>query len=160
MSGAAGGVGHVAVQMAKAHGAEVTATCRTNAMGFVKDLGADVVIDYTAQDILECGKKFDVILDASGKLPFRKAKRIMVSDGVFLDLDLKFHNIFFGLIGKRYKLVMADVKRTEIEKVLPMVASGALKPVVGEIFNLVEAVSAITAIEGGQSIRGKAVFLV
>jgi NADPH:quinone reductase-like Zn-dependent oxidoreductase len=158
--GAAGGVGHVAVQMAKAHGAEVTATCRTNAVDFVTGLGADVVIDYTAQDILECGEAFDLILDASGKLPFLKAKRIMKPRGIFLDPDLKFLNLFFGLFGKRYKPVLADVLRTEIEKFLPMLAAGTLRSVVGEVFKFADAIPAITAIEGGQSIRGKAVFVV
>lgn len=158
--GAAGGVGHMAVQMAKAHGAVVTATCRTNAMDFVKGLGADVVIDYTAQDILGCGEKFDLILDASGKLSFRKAKRIMKPRGVFLDPDLKFQNIIFGMFGKRYKAVTADVLRTELEKFMGDVATGTLKPVVGEVFKFSDAVSAITAIEEGRSIRGKAVFVV
>src|SRR5690606_33526417 len=69
INGAAGGVGHVAVQMAKAHGAHVTATCRDSAMEFVKDLGADAVIDYRSQDILESGQSFDVILDAWGRMP-------------------------------------------------------------------------------------------
>ena len=158
--GAAGGVGHVAVQMAKAHGAEVTATCRTNAMSFVKGLGADVVIDYTAQDILDCGEVFDLILDTSGTLPFRKAKRIMKSHGIFLDPDLKFKNFLFGMIGKRYRPVMADVLRTEIEKVIPMLAAGSLKLTIGEVFNFKGAVSVITAIEEGRSIRGKAVFVI
>ncbi len=157
VNGAAGGVGHVAVQMARGAGATVTATCRTGAMEFVKGLGANVVIDYGAQDILASSVLFDTILDTSGRLPFRKARRIMKPNGVFLDPDLKFQNIPFGLVGKRYRPVMADVRRAGIETLSTMVAAGTLKPVVGEVFDLSEALAAITAVEQGRSVVGKTV---
>ncbi len=158
INGAAGGIGHVAVQMAKSAGATITATCRSAAMNFVRGLGADAVIDYDAQDILACGVLFDAILDTSGRLSFRKAKRILKSGGVFLDPDLKFQNIPFGLFGKRYRPVMADVRRAGIENLSAMVAAGTLKPAVGEVFDLSEALSAITAVEHGHSVMGKTVF--
>lgn len=160
VNGAAGGIGHVALQMAKNIGATVTATCRAGAMDFVRGLGADTVIDYGTQDVLESDLRFDVILDTSGHLSFRKAKAIMNPGGRFLDPDLKLQNILFGLFGKRYRAVMADVRRAGIENLSAMVAAGTLTPSVGEVFSLSDAIAAITAIEQGHSVMGKTVFAI
>jgi len=59
--GSSGGVGHLAVQIAKIFGAKVTAVCSTRNIEFVKSLGADDVIDYTKENYLDTKKKFDVV---------------------------------------------------------------------------------------------------
>ena len=64
--GASGGVGTYCIQLAKHLGAIVTAVCSTPNMGLVRSLGADHVIDYTAEDITEPAARFDVILQAAG----------------------------------------------------------------------------------------------
>lgn len=68
--GASGGVGSTAVQIAKAEGMHITATCSTNSVQMVKDLGADYVIDYRKDDLNEKfrGLTFDIILDAAGQV--------------------------------------------------------------------------------------------
>lgn len=66
INGAAGGVGTFAVQIAKALGADVTAVCSTGNVEMVRSLGADTVIDYTTDDFVDGGSRFDVMLDNVG----------------------------------------------------------------------------------------------
>jgi len=66
VTAAAGGVGHLAVQIAKARGAYVIGTCRSDKHDFVRDLGADEVIDYTKADVAEQVSGLDVVMDCIG----------------------------------------------------------------------------------------------
>ena len=65
--GAAGGVGSLAVQVAKALGAEVTGVCSTSKVELVRSLGADHVVDYTQEDFADRPERYDVILDTAGR---------------------------------------------------------------------------------------------
>ena len=83
--GASGSVGTFAVQLAKqGFNAQVTGVCSTKNIDLVKSLGAESVVDYTQDDILQSGKSFDVIFDAVGKLSASKVKSILTRDGIFL----------------------------------------------------------------------------
>ena len=80
--GASGAVGTLAVQLAKQHyGAEVTGVCSAVNMGLVRSLGADRVLDYTKEDITTTGDRYDIILDAVGKLPKSKCKHLLTRAG-------------------------------------------------------------------------------
>jgi NADPH:quinone reductase-like Zn-dependent oxidoreductase len=82
--GASGSVGTYALQLAKYWGAEVTGVCSTPNLGWIKDLGADKVIDYTKKSFTESGEKYDVIFDAVRKISSKQSKGSLKEDGVFL----------------------------------------------------------------------------
>ena len=82
--GASGGVGTYAVQIAKAMGAEVTAVCSTQNVETAKSIGADRVIDYTKEDFINSGEKFDLIFDGPANSSLRKLRKLMKPDGTYV----------------------------------------------------------------------------
>jgi NADPH:quinone reductase-like Zn-dependent oxidoreductase len=86
--GASGAIGSAAVQLAKSYGAEVTAVVATRHMDIIKSIGADRVIDYTAEDFSKIDERFDYILDAVGKTSFFRCRRLLKPDGVFAATDV------------------------------------------------------------------------
>jgi NADPH:quinone reductase-like Zn-dependent oxidoreductase len=84
--GSSGSVGSFAVQLAKYLGAEVTGVCSTTNLEWVQALGADKVIDYTAEDFTSSGETYDVVLDAVGKSSPSRSKRALNEKGVFLSV--------------------------------------------------------------------------
>src|SRR4051794_408357 len=81
--GASGGVGTFAVQIAKAFGAHVTGVCSTSKVDMVRSLGADHVIDYTADDT-DGGSRYDVILDTGGHRPLRRLRHSLTPRGTLV----------------------------------------------------------------------------
>lgn len=76
INGSSGGVGHFAVQIAKAYGAKVTAVCSSKNIGFVKTLGADQVIAYDKENIHQHDGKYNLIIDTHGNLSHKDYKRM------------------------------------------------------------------------------------
>jgi NADPH:quinone reductase-like Zn-dependent oxidoreductase len=85
--GASGNVGTYAVQIAKHLGAEVHGVCSTRNLELVKELGADVVIDYTTEEFTQNGVMYDVVFDAVGKMEPSQRKVSLKESGVFLNVD-------------------------------------------------------------------------
>ena len=82
--GASGGVGNLAVQIAKALGAEVTGVCSTAKADLVRSIGADDVIDYTQEDFADGRRRWDVIVDTAGRRPLSKLRRALDSKGTLV----------------------------------------------------------------------------
>lgn len=94
VQGASGSVGHIAVQLAKAFGGNVTGVCSTRNIELVKKFGADHVVDYKKENIATLGKTYDVIIAVNGYQPLSIYKKLLNSNGRF---------VFVGGSGKAIK---------------------------------------------------------
>ena len=97
VNGAGGGVGALALQIAKAHGARVTAVDSTKKLGLLRELGADQVIDYTREDFTKRGDRYDLIFDIPGNYPFSECRRALTTEGRYVLIGHE----KFGESGKR-----------------------------------------------------------
>jgi NADPH:quinone reductase-like Zn-dependent oxidoreductase len=88
VNGATGAIGSAAVQLLKDLGATVTAVCGAENLELVRGLGADRVIDHTAEDFTEDEQRYDVVLDAVGKSSFGRCRRLLKPGGIYLSSDL------------------------------------------------------------------------
>ena len=84
ITGASGGVGTFAVQIAKSLGAEVTGVCSTRNVEMVQSIGADQVIDYTREDFTQGGQRYDLILDNVGSRSLSDTRGALTSNGTLL----------------------------------------------------------------------------
>ncbi len=97
VNGAGGGVGALALQLAKAYGAHVTAVDSTSKLSMLRSLGADEVIDYNKEDFTRRGVRYDLIFDVPGNHPFSACKRALKPDGRYVLIGHE----NFGASGKR-----------------------------------------------------------
>lgn len=152
INGASGAVGTMAVQLAKHRGAEVTAVCGSANVELVRGLGADHVIDYTAQDFTQNGQCYDVVMDAHGNAPYARVKGALKPGGRFLMVvgDL-FQTVAStwerATIGGTTK-VSGDVYRT----LMSLAEQGVLKPVIDTVVPFEQIVEAHRRVDGGHKI--------
>ena len=98
VNGAAGGVGAIAVQLAKAYGAHVTGVDHPGKLALVRSLGADRVIDYTREDYTRAGERWDLIFDVPGNHTFDETRRALEPRGAYVLIG---HDLF-GAAGYRW----------------------------------------------------------
>ena len=164
INGATGGVGHFALQIAKARGATVTAVCSARNTDLAGALGADAVIDYTAQDVARIRQEFDIVFDAHAGLGFANAARILVPGGAYANTlptpALLVHLLWRKLTGGR-RIVAANMRARpgDYAELEILIREGKVRPVIGAVFPLHEASKAFGALEGGH-VRGKIVLRV
>ena len=142
--GASGSIGTAAVQLVKHFGAHVTAVCNTKNVELVRSLGADHVVDYTKDDFTKSGELYDVIFDAVGKHSFRRARRVLKPDGVFIETDLGFmwHAPFFALANKRMRMGIARYRKEDVLLLKSLIESGEYRAVIDCTYPLEDVVAA------------------
>jgi NADPH:quinone reductase-like Zn-dependent oxidoreductase len=164
VNGATGGVGHFAVQLAKAGGAKVTAVCSARNAERAKALGAERVIDYKTHDFTCDVQRYAVVFDAFGALGFATASRALERQGIYVTTlanpALFARSIWRNFVGGQ-RICFANMRDkeqdyAEIEKHL---AAGQVAPVVDRVFSLDQAAEAYAASEAGGTV-GKIVIRV
>lgn len=167
ITGAAGGVGHFAVQIAKHLGAQVVATCGSGNVEFVQALGADVVLDYTEPDYLaRVGAPCDVVFDVAEAIGVSRAKDLLVRNGLYLGtggsassaLGTAFAGAFAPLAGMRAQTFVLRSSPELHQRVVALAAAGQLVPTITRRVGLDEVADAQASMQTGHG-RGKIVVL-
>lgn len=142
--GASGGIGSLAVPMAKHFGAHVTGVCGANNVEFVASLGAERVLDYTKDDVTKLDDAFDLVLDVSGNISPGRFRGILKRDGVFVSsagpkgdwiapfvqpLRVMTNSLFSS---RSFRMFLAKPNPEDLETLRELVSSGAIRPVVAE----------------------------
>jgi NADPH:quinone reductase-like Zn-dependent oxidoreductase len=155
--GASGSVGTAAVQLARHFGADVTAVCNTKNVELVRSLGADEVIDYTAEDFTTNGKRYDVIFDAVGLHSFRRSRRSLKPGGTFIDTDLglMWHVPLMLLATKwvgnrKVKMGIARYTKEDLLFLKGLIEAGEYRAVIDRTYPLEDVVEASRYVETGQ----------
>ncbi|UEB98104.1 zinc-dependent alcohol dehydrogenase family protein [Pseudomonas sp. HN2] len=145
--GGAGGVGHVAIQVAKAMGARVFTTVREANADFVRSLGADVVIDYTQEDYVEAimretaGHGVDVVFDTIGGDTLSRSADVLAQLGRVVSIvDIAQPQNLVQAWGKNasYHFVFTRQNRGKLDELTALVERGQLRPHVGAVYSLAD----------------------
>ncbi len=160
VNGATGAIGSAAVQILKSLGAVVTAVCDTEHVELVRGLGADRVIDYTAEDFTKDEQTYDVVFDAVGKSSFGRCRRLLKPRGFYLSTDLGplSQNPILALItplfgGKKAMMpIPPKYDQGLVRHFKGMIESGAFRPVIDRRYPLDRIVEAYRYVETGQKI--------
>lgn len=159
VNGATGAIGSAAVQLVKSMGADVTAVCGTENLELVRGLGADRVIDFTAEDFTEDDQTYDVILDAVGKSSFGRCKRLLKPGGAYLSSELGplAQNPILALLtplfrGKKVAFAIPQHDREMVSYLKELIESGEFTPVVDRTYRLDQIVEAYRYADTGQKI--------
>jgi NADPH:quinone reductase-like Zn-dependent oxidoreductase len=160
INGATGGIGSAAVQLAKYYGADVTAVCSTKNVDLVRSLGADKVIDYTAEDFTKSDHGYyDFIFDAVGKSSFPACKKLLKQCGFYCSTELGFlwQVPFFVLWTSLFasKKVIFPIPKERKEDMIffkELIEAGKLRPLIDRRYSFEHIAEAYKYVETGQKI--------
>ncbi|AEB44498.1 alcohol dehydrogenase zinc-binding domain-containing protein [Micromonospora maris AB-18-032] len=168
VTGASGGVGSFAVQIAKAFGAEVTGVCSTPNLDLVRSLGADHVVDYTTTDFTRTEKRYDIILDNVATQPLAAVRRALTPTGTLIPISgrggrwlgplgrIVKARVLSGFTRQRLKPLVSVEKRQDLLTLADLLATGQVTPVIDRTYPLDEAADALRYVGAGHT-RGKVV---
>ncbi len=152
----AGGVGSLAIQIARWRGAHVIATASEGNRALVESLGAGEVIDYRSTRFQDVVRGVDVVLDTIGGKTHEESFEVLRPGGIVISTISQPDEVRAREAGVRGMFVMTQPSATALEKIAELVDSGKLRPVVGAEFSLAEAARAQELSQSGRA-RGKIV---
>src|SRR5438477_6226893 len=157
--GASGGVGHFAIQIAKARGAKVIATASTPNQDLLKQLGADQAIDYTKTKFEDIVKDVDVVLDATRSDALAHSYGVVKKDGIIVSITGQPDQAELDKHGIRGSSMMAHPDANVLDELGKLIEAKKITPIVSQVFPLSEASKAHQQIETRHT-RGKIVLKV
>jgi NADPH:quinone reductase-like Zn-dependent oxidoreductase len=159
---AAGGVGHVAVQIAKARGAYVIGTASAGKHDFLREIGVDEAIDYRETDFTEAAKDIDVVLDTIGDDYSVRSLRVLRQGGIVVSILPVGSADFYEeaeRIGVRAVRMLVDASHTGMKAIAALVEAGKLRATIADTFPLADAAEAHALGDTGRT-TGKLVLVV
>ena len=174
VNGAAGGVGSLAVQIARADGATVTAVDGPEQQDLLRAIGADRVIDHTREDFTRGDERYDVVIDIPGNHPFPAVRRALAPDGTYVlvghDQYGREGRAVLGSIPRMFGLMVrapfsdqipaasfsSRPKLEYLRELADLAGAGRLRPVIDRTFPLEEAAAALDHLASGEA-RGRVV---
>jgi NADPH:quinone reductase-like Zn-dependent oxidoreductase len=173
INGASGGVGTIAVQIARWFGAEVTGVCSTANVDLVRSIGADHVIDYTQEDFTGGGQLHDVILDNVGNRSLSELRRALARQGTLIPNSNKGGGRWIGaylrraiqalllspFVSQRLRPFAASETRQDLVALAGLIEAGAVTPVIDSTYPLHEVAAAMRHYGAGH-VGGKVVIRV
>ncbi len=166
INGAGGGVGAIALQVAKARGATVTAVDKEEKLQMLRDLGADEVIDYRAEDFTRGDGRYDLIFDVASTLALADCKRVLKPTGVYVIIGHDHYGEVGGLFGNLPRFAWLQLRalfdrqlprlttsmppKTEVmAELTELLEAGTLTPLIDRTFPLAEAPAAMRYMQDG-----------
>jgi len=166
INGASGGVGTLAVQIAKSLGAHVTAVCSTRNVEQARELGADGVLDYTREDFTRGSERYDLIADVAGGHSWRAMRGVLEPDGRLLVVGAHGSRnqlrhiaaIKLSAVGSKQpvKFFIAKFNKPDLQTLADMLERGELTPAIDRTYELDEGQDALRTFGEGH-VRGKLV---
>ena len=157
--GASGSIGTYAVQIAKYYSADVTGVCGNRNVDLVKSLGADKVIDYSAQDYSQINETFDFVFDTVGKSSFSKSKKLLTLNGIYItsviSSSILFQMIRTSMIGNKKAMIAFAGMRSPKEKLEDLsslkkiIEEGKLKSIIDRTYTLEQIKDAHRYVDSG-----------
>ncbi|MGW3285586.1 NAD(P)-dependent alcohol dehydrogenase [Streptomyces sp. NPDC001002] len=172
ITGAAGGVGTFAVQLAHAFGAKVTAVASTQKLDAVRALGADHVIDYTREDFLAGPRRYDAIIDIAGNRTLRDLRRALTPRGRLIITGGETTGRWLGGTDRQLRAQLlspftahhlgtfiASEHADGLRDLTTLIETGSLRPVVDHVYPLAETSAAVRHLLDGR-VTGKLALMV
>ena len=172
INGASGGVGTFAVQIAKSFGAQVTGVCSTRNTATVRSLGADHVIDYTSEDFVHSGRRYDLILDIASNRSVSDRRRVMEPNGTLVVVGAAKKSRWFGPLGpmltavaagrlgrQRIVAFIATNSTDDLNALRQLIEAGDVTPVVEQTYQLGQVPEALAYLGAGHA-KGKLVITI
>jgi NADPH:quinone reductase-like Zn-dependent oxidoreductase len=169
--GASGAVGSVAVQLAKAFGADVTGVSSTTTVDMVGALGADHVVDYTREDFADSGERYDLILDTGGNSSLSRLRRALTRTGTLvivggegrgrwigIDRQIRAH-LLSPFVGQKLGTFVARESADDLLVLNELIESGKVTPIIDRTYPLTDAPDAIRYLETGHP-RGRIAIII
>jgi NADPH:quinone reductase-like Zn-dependent oxidoreductase len=172
ISGAGGGVGTFAVQIAKVFGAEVTAVTRTANIEKLRAIGADHVIDYTRDDFTKRSERYDLVFDVGVNRSVSDLKRALTTKGTWLFVGgpgsgsmLRSMGVVFRalaqspFVSQNFRIVPARATKDDLNVLREFLEAGKIKPVIDRTYRLADVAEAMRHLASG-TVCGKLVITV